>query len=81
MKNTVLRHYQQEAVDKALAAYKNNHRGFLCGDKMGLGKTIVALKVAEDLPKKYNMIGVVAPAMAVPNLRCILIPIYLIRLC
>ena len=56
MKNTVLRHYQQEAVDKALLAYENNHRGFLCGDKMGLGKTIVALQIAESLPKKYGII-------------------------
>jgi superfamily II DNA or RNA helicase len=69
MKNTVLRHYQQEAVDKALKAYENNHRGFLCGDKCGLGKTIIALKIAEDLPKKYNMIGVVCPAFLVPKWR------------
>jgi superfamily II DNA or RNA helicase len=69
MKNTVLRHYQTEAVDKALLAYKNNHRGFACGDKMGLGKTIVALQIAESLPKKHNMIGVVCPAFLVPKWR------------
>jgi SNF2 family DNA or RNA helicase len=69
MKNTTLRHYQQEAVDKALLAYQNNHRGFLCGDKMGLGKTIVALQIAENLPKKWNMVGVVCPAFLVPKWR------------
>ena len=69
MKNTILRHYQTEAVDKALLAYQNNHRGFLCGDKMGLGKTVVALQIAEDLPKKYNMIGVVCPAFLVSKWR------------
>lgn len=69
MKNTVLRNYQQDAVDKALLAYKNNHRGFMCGDKMGLGKTIIALQIAEKLPKKYNMIGVVCPAFLVPKWR------------
>lgn len=69
MKNTTLRHYQQEAVDKALLAYSNNHRGFLCGDKMGLGKTIVALQIAENLPKKWNMIGVVCPAFLISKWR------------
>ena len=69
MKNTTLRHYQTEAVDKALAAYAAGHRGFLCGDKMGLGKTIVALQIAEKLPKKYNMIGVVCPAFLIPKWR------------
>jgi len=69
MKNTTLRHYQQTAVDKALAAYRNGHRGFLCGDKMGLGKTIVALQIAESLPKKYNMVGVVCPTFLVPKWR------------
>jgi len=49
MKNTTLRHYQQTAVDKALAAYAAGHRGFMCGDKMGLGKTIVALQIAEKI--------------------------------
>ena len=69
MKNTTLRHYQQEAVDKALAAYAAGHRGFLCGDKMGLGKTIIALQIAEKLPKKWNMIGAVCPAFLVPKWR------------
>ena len=69
MKDTILRHYQQIAVDKALLAYSNGHRGFLCGDKCGLGKTIIALQIAEDLPKKYNMIGVVCPAFLVPKWR------------
>lgn len=69
MKNTTLRHYQTEAVDKALAAYAAGYRGFLCGDKMGLGKTIIALQIAEKLPKKYNMIGVVCPAFLVPKWR------------
>ena len=62
MKNTTLRNYQQEAVDKALAAYKNNNRGFICGDKCGLGKTIIALKIAEELPKVHNMICIICPA-------------------
>ena len=66
MKDTILRHYQQTAVDKALAAYSTGCRGFLCGDKMGLGKSIIALKIAEDLPKKHNLIGVVCPAFLVP---------------
>lgn len=66
MKDTTLRHYQQEAADKALKAYKDAHRGFLCGDKMGLGKTIVALKIAEEIDKKHNLIGVVCPASLVP---------------
>jgi SNF2 family DNA or RNA helicase len=69
MKNTILRHYQQEAVDKALAAYAAGYRGFLCGDKMGLGKTIIALQIAEKLPKKWNMIGVVCPAFLIPKWR------------
>jgi superfamily II DNA or RNA helicase len=69
MKNTILRHYQQTAVDKAMAAYENGHRGFLCGDKMGLGKTIIALQIAENLLKKYNMIGVICPAFLVPKWR------------
>jgi len=69
VKNTTLRNYQTAAVDKALAAYAAGHRGFLCGDKMGLGKTIVALQIAEKLPKKYNMIGVVCPAFLVSKWR------------
>ena len=66
MKDTILRHYQQTAVDKALAAYSSDVRGFLCGDKCGLGKTIVALKIAEEIEKKHNLIGVVCPAFLVP---------------
>ena len=62
MKNTTLRHYQQTAVDKALLAYDSGHRGFLCGDKCGLGKTIIALKIAETIEKKYNLICVICPA-------------------
>ncbi|HNX82388.1 MAG TPA: DEAD/DEAH box helicase family protein [Candidatus Omnitrophota bacterium] len=62
MKNTSLRLYQVEAVDKALKAYTEGHRGFLCGDSCGLGKTIVALSIAERLPKTHNMIAVVCPA-------------------
>ena len=69
MKDTVLRHYQQVAVDKAIAAYENGHRGFLLADKMGMGKTIIALQIAESLPKKYGMIGVVCPAFLVPKWR------------
>lgn len=66
MKDTTLRHYQQAAVDKALLAYKSGSRGFLCGDKMGLGKTIVALKIAEEIKKEHNMIGIVCPAFLAP---------------
>ena len=71
MKNTVLRRYQSEAVEKALAAFATNKygKGFLCGDKMGLGKTVVALKIAEELPKKHNMICVVCPSFLVPKWR------------
>ncbi|NLH78474.1 MAG: DEAD/DEAH box helicase, partial [Acidobacteria bacterium] len=69
MKNTTLRHYQTEAVDKALRAYADGHRGFLIGDKCGLGKTIEALQIAESLPKKWNMIGVVCPAFLKPKWR------------
>lgn len=67
MKNTTLRHYQQEAVDKALSFYSAGGRGFLCGDKCGLGKTVVALKVAEEMPKKHNMVCIIAPAFVVPK--------------
>lgn len=66
MKATTLRHYQTEAVDKALKAYADGRRGFLIGDRCGLGKTIEALKIAEELPKKYNLIAVVCPAFLVP---------------
>lgn len=69
MKNTTLRHYQERAVDKAMEAYANGHRGFLIGDKCGLGKTIEALQIAEKLPKKYNMIGVICPAFLVSKWR------------
>ncbi len=69
MKNIKPLHYQQEAVDKNLLAFENNHRGFICGDKMGLGKTIVALKVAEEMDKKYNLISVVCPAFLKPKWR------------
>lgn len=69
MKNTTLRHYQQIAVDKAILAYNDGHRGFICGDACGLGKTIVALKIAEDIQKKYNLICVVAPAFLKPKWR------------
>lgn len=67
MKNTSLRHYQQDAVDKALAAFQNDHRGFLVGDSCGLGKTIVALQIAERIPKKHFLIGVVCPAFVKPK--------------
>ena len=66
MKNTILRTYQTEAVDKAICFYENEGRGFLIGDKCGLGKTVEALKIAEMLPKKYNLIGVIAPAFLAP---------------
>lgn len=69
MKNTTLRNYQSEAVKKALTAYTAGHRGFLCGDKMGLGKTIVALKIAEEIEKCHNMIAVVCPAFLIPKWR------------
>lgn len=69
MRNTTLRYYQTAAVEKALKAYADGHRGFLIGDKCGLGKTIEALKIAEKLPKKWNMIGVVCPAFLVPKWR------------
>jgi superfamily II DNA or RNA helicase len=64
-----LKPQQTEAVDKALAAYAAGHRGFLCGFKMGLGKTIIALSVAERLPKKYNLIAIVCPAFIAPKWR------------
>ena len=67
MKNTILRSYQTEAVDKAITAYQNGHRAFLCGDAMGTGKTIIALKIAEEIPKKYNLVCVIAPAFLKPK--------------
>lgn len=69
MKDTTLRRYQMEAVEKALLAYRNGHRGFLCGDRMGLGKSIVALKIVEELPIKYGLIGIIAPAFIIPKWR------------
>jgi hypothetical protein len=60
---------QQEAVDKALNAFKAGHRGFLCGDKMGLGKTITALAIAEKIPKRFNLIAIVCPAFIAPKWR------------
>ncbi len=60
---------QQEAVDKALAAYDAGHRGFLCGDKMGLGKTITALAIAEKIPKRHNLVAIVCPAFIAPKWR------------
>lgn len=64
-----LKPQQVEAVDKALTAYAAGHRGFLCGFKMGLGKTIVALSTAERMPKKYNLIAIVCPAFIAPKWR------------
>ncbi len=65
--------YQHEAADKALAAYlRPKHKGvhgFFCGDKMGLGKTVEALIIADELPKKENLIAVVCPAFLVPKWR------------
>lgn len=69
MKDTILRRYQQTAVDKALAAYAAGQRGFLCGDACGLGKTIVALQIAESLPKKHFLVGIIAPAFLISKWR------------
>ena len=60
---------QTEAVEKALNAYAAGHRGFLCGDKMGLGKTITALSIAERLPKQHNLVAIVCPAFIAPKWR------------
>lgn len=60
---------QIEAVEKALNAFASGHRGFLCGDKMGLGKTITALSIAERLPKRHNLIAIVCPAFIAPKWR------------
>jgi len=68
---------QTEAVDKALAAYAAGHRGFLCGDKMGLGKTITGLSLVERLiawllstgQKPHNLIAIVCPAFVAPKWR------------
>lgn len=66
-------HYQREAADKALAALTHPlHKGvtgFFIGDKMGLGKTVEALIVADELPKTENLIAVVCPAFLVPKWR------------
>ena len=56
-----LRNYQKVAVKKALTAYAKGARGFLIGDKMGLGKTIEALAIADILPKRHKLILIVAP--------------------
>lgn len=57
------------AVEKAVNAFAAGHRGFLCGDKMGLGKTITALAIAERIPKKHNLIAIVCPAFIAPKWR------------
>ena len=66
-------HYQREAADKALRALTNpphkGVRGFFIGDKMGLGKTVEALMIADELPKTENLIAVVCPAFLVPKWR------------
>lgn len=64
-----LKNYQKTAVDKASTAFSQGARGFLIGDKMGLGKTIEALAIAEALPKKHNLIAVVCPAFVAPKWR------------
>ena len=71
MKNTVLRNYQQKAVNKTMALFdtKEHGNGFLCGDDVGLGKTVVGLKVAEEIEKKHNIIAVVCPAFLKPKWR------------
>lgn len=65
LKNITEFSYQREAADKALSVYRNEKskvKGFFIGDKMGLGKTIEALIVADELPKESNLIAVVCPA-------------------
>lgn len=65
--------YQIEAADKALNVFslvqKTGVWGFFLGDKMGLGKTIEALMIADALPKKENLIAVICPAFLVPKWR------------
>lgn len=56
-----LRQYQKEAVDKCLKAFASGERGFLIGDKMGLGKTVEALAIIDKIHKRYNNVLVVAP--------------------
>jgi len=65
--NVTFRKYQRTAIEKNLKAIKNKNVGFLCGDKMGLGKTIVGLAVADETPKKEGLIAVVAPAFLGPK--------------
>lgn len=65
--NITFRKYQRTAIDKAKTAYKNGAKGFLCGDKMGLGKTIVGLAVADEIKKTHGLIAVVAPAFLNPK--------------
>ena len=66
-------HYQREAADKAISALTapphEGVRGFFIGDKMGLGKTIEALMIADEIPKTDNLIAVVCPAFLVPKWR------------
>lgn len=59
--------FQKYGVEKCLSAFADGERGFLFGDKMGLGKTIEALAVAEKMEKKYNLICVVCPTYVAPK--------------
>lgn len=61
MLKVTLRNYQKEAVKKCLEAFANGERGFLIGDKMGLGKTVEALAIADAVPKTHNSVLVIAP--------------------
>lgn len=65
--------YQTVAANKALAAFnavtRTKVNGFFIGDKMGLGKTIEALMIADSIPKKENLIVVVCPAFLIPKWR------------
>lgn len=62
--------YQRQAADKALAVFSSGTvRGFFIGDKMGLGKTVEALMVADEIEKKENLIAVICPAFLVPKWR------------
>lgn len=65
----ILKPKQAEAVEKILAAFIAGHRGFLLGDKMGLGKTITALAVVEQLTKAHNLTAIVCPAFIAPKWR------------
>lgn len=66
-------HYQVEAAEKALAALLTPpHKdvwGFFIGDKMGLGKTVEALTVADEVPKKERLVAVVCPAFLISKWR------------